>query len=247
MAPDSRGNTVRSSEPGCQDHFHKYVRMPLICSQVFLYALPYRTELSSSHYLLATMLHFFLSLLALTCLTYHAQAGIINEEPIAIRTSLHNSRVRDVAQDAGHSSVASRATAAEIENARQIVKDAIAKMTVLNKARTAHPRRNQYHLKPGTKFSKRSLDSSAPPLLDITRDMASAAALLAELDAETNTNLTAPLKKRAGKFWMEGLARKGTVPWGNDSGYKVILTKCSERYTNICQKGLSKCRDRPQG
>ncbi|KAL3441195.1 pectate lyase superfamily protein-domain-containing protein [Aspergillus insuetus] len=29
-------------------------------------------------------------------------------------------------------------------------------------------------------------------------------------------------KRAAGSFWMEGIRRQGTVPWGNDAGYKVF-------------------------
>ncbi len=107
--------------------------------------------------------------------------------------------------------------------ARQIVKNAIAKMTELNKARLAKPARNNFILRPGTKASKRD-DDTPPPLLEITDQIAQAAALLAELDPDPTVNSTlssAPPTKRAGSFWMEGIARKGTVPWGNDASYKV--------------------------
>ncbi|ORY15484.1 pectate lyase superfamily protein-domain-containing protein [Clohesyomyces aquaticus] len=112
----------------------------------------------------------------------------------------------------------------DIKAAQQIVKNAIANMTELNKARLAKPSRNNFSLKPGTKASKRDVEKP-PPLLEITDQIAQAAALLAELDADPKINSTAnavPLQKRAGTFWMEGIGRKGTVPWGNDASYKVL-------------------------
>ncbi|KAL4734222.1 pectate lyase superfamily protein-domain-containing protein [Aspergillus similis] len=113
------------------------------------------------------------------------------------------------------------ATSAEIKAARQIVSDAIAEMTKLNKARLARPSRNNYIMHPGTKISKRDndADASPPPLLNITDQIARAAALVAEIDAELASNATQKVK-RAGSFWMEGIDRKGTVPWGDDGSYK---------------------------
>ncbi|KAI0441992.1 pectate lyase superfamily protein-domain-containing protein [Xylaria telfairii] len=94
-------------------------------------------------------------------------------------------------------------------------------MTKLNKARLENPRRNNFGLKPGTKITKRA--DNSPQLLEITDEIARAAALVAELEAEPVANVTAdPLAKRAGTFWMEGLAHKGSVPWGNDASYKVF-------------------------
>jgi hypothetical protein len=109
----------------------------------------------------------------------------------------------------------------DIEAARRIVKDAIAKMTELNKARLAKPTRNNFRLKPGTKSRKRD-DEAPPPLLEITDEIARAAALVAEVDVDPSLNTTLPpVAKRAGTFWMESIAHKGTVPWGNDASYKV--------------------------
>ncbi|KAL3486958.1 pectate lyase superfamily protein-domain-containing protein [Aspergillus germanicus] len=123
---------------------------------------------------------------------------------------------------------AENATTSEITAARQIVRDAIAEMTARNKARLARPSRNNYGLQPGTKLLRRAdaedPSSSAPPpppLLNITDQIARAAALVAELDAEPVSAPNATRKaKRAGTFWMEGIERKRTVPWGDDSSYK---------------------------
>jgi hypothetical protein len=116
---------------------------------------------------------------------------------------------------------AHNASSSDIEAARQIVKDAIARMTTLNKARLAKPSRNNFKLKPGTKTSKRD-ETPPPPLLEITDQIARAAALVAELDVDPALNAT-HVAKRAGTFWMEGLQHKGTVPWGGDGTYKVRI------------------------
>ncbi|KAI0402848.1 pectate lyase superfamily protein-domain-containing protein [Xylaria palmicola] len=104
-------------------------------------------------------------------------------------------------------------------------------MTTLNKARLAKPSRNNFRLKPGTRAAKR-VNDPRPKLLEVTDEMARAAALLAELDADRISNATlptaAPAGKRAGPFWMEGIARRGTVPWGNDASYKVFRNVVSD-------------------
>ncbi|KAK3934568.1 glucan 1,3-beta-glucosidase [Diplogelasinospora grovesii] len=86
------------------------------------------------------------------------------------------------------------ATNADIEAARQIVKDAIAQASRLNKARLDNPAKNHYKLAPGTivggrtinRRSSSNVNSTAPPLLDITPEIAEAAALVAEADALAN-------------------------------------------------------------
>jgi hypothetical protein len=140
--------------------------------------------------------------------------------------------------------VASNATVTDIDNARIIIKNAIANMTVLNKARLAHPRRNQYHLKPQATIMSSSPEAP-PPLLNITSEIANAAALLAEVDNGAKANVTNSARVSAGTFWMEGLARKGTVPWGNDASYKACISpNCriavyySSLLTLVVRKGL---------
>ncbi|KAI0466139.1 glycoside hydrolase family 55 protein [Xylaria cf. heliscus] len=160
------------------------------------------------------------AVLLCACLTSHYLLG--SASPISAS-----------AQDAGRVSVTPRqpslssfvtaqnASSSDIEAAREIVKDAIAKMTELNKARLANPRRNNFQLKPGTKTAKR--DDNSPKLLEITDEISRAAALVAEIEASPVSNGTsAPIAKRAGTFWMENIAHKGTVPWGNDASYKVF-------------------------
>ncbi|KAI1452083.1 glycoside hydrolase family 55 protein [Annulohypoxylon moriforme] len=125
-----------------------------------------------------------------------------------------------------------RASAQDLENARSIVEDAITKSSKLNAARLANPLRNSYGLKPGTVIGASGVTaqglvgnttSTVPPLLEITDEIAEAAALLAESDAtEAAGNVTKRAVAASGTFWMEGLARKGTVPWGDDPDYKVF-------------------------
>lgn len=67
-----------------------------------------------------------------------------------------------------------------------------------------------------------------PPLLEITPEIAGAAALVAEADAldqmgnPMTTTDGGPVAPRAGTFWMETIARKATVPWGDDPHYKIF-------------------------
>ncbi|KZL70356.1 exo-beta-D-glucanase, partial [Colletotrichum tofieldiae] len=127
----------------------------------------------------------------------------------------------------------------DLERARSIVATAIAASAKLNKARLASPLRNQYRLKPGTVIGGTTVDerrrarrddSPPPPLLEITDEIAWAAALLAEAEAEVpEGGVRAPpsrnLTRRAavrGSYWMESIARKGAVPWGEDHSYAVF-------------------------
>ncbi|KAK3390748.1 pectate lyase superfamily protein-domain-containing protein [Podospora didyma] len=113
------------------------------------------------------------------------------------------------------------ASSGDIAAARQIVKNAIAKIPELNKARLAKLFCNNFSLKPGTKISQ-------------------AAALLAELDADPALNATSPIKKRASSFWMETISREGTVPWGNDTSYKDS-TQAIQRAVDDGKRCGAKC------
>ncbi|KAK0623773.1 pectate lyase superfamily protein-domain-containing protein, partial [Immersiella caudata] len=136
----------------------------------------------------------------------------------------------------GSAPLLAKATVADIERARKIVREAQEKARVLNRARFEHPRRNQYKLKPGTVINGKptvqrrneddvgDADGPPPPLLRLTEEMSAAAALVAEADAAAkfgNATSHGPIQKRAA-YWMEGLARKGTMPWGGDSKYQVF-------------------------
>ncbi|KAG2016773.1 hypothetical protein GB937_005974 [Aspergillus fischeri] len=118
---------------------------------------------------------------------------------------------------------AHNATSSEIATARQIVREAVAEMTKLNQARLARPSRNNYSMKPGTKLGKRDDVAAPPPLLNITDQIARAAALVAELEAGGSAGgKYIKLYRRAGTFWMEGIERKGAIPWGDNPDYKVF-------------------------
>ncbi|KAL4820991.1 pectate lyase superfamily protein-domain-containing protein [Aspergillus spinulosporus] len=114
------------------------------------------------------------------------------------------------------------ATEASIDEARIVVHDAIVRMTKLNKARLDNPIRDSYRSRPGTNITRSS--DEYPPLLEITKEIAHAAALVAEADmAASLANGTSILARQAaGTFWMQDITRQGTVPWGNDPTYKVF-------------------------
>ena len=134
---------------------------------------------------------------------------------------------------------AKNVTASEIAAATRIVEEALNRSAEYNKARWENMSRNQYRLKPGTIIEgMESVPDSALnkrsviPDFEVTPEIEAAAALLAEVEAsglsgnnETiakNRTSTGRIKiAAASSFWMESIARKGTVPWGNDPGYKV--------------------------
>ena len=71
-------------------------------------------------------------------------------------------------------------------------------------------------------------DDRPPPLLKVTEEMAAAAALVAEADAAASAgNDTFHMIQKRAAYWMEGLARKGSVPWGKDGSYKVGCSSLS--------------------
>ncbi|KAH9207216.1 pectate lyase superfamily protein-domain-containing protein [Leptodontidium sp. 2 PMI_412] len=120
-----------------------------------------------------------------------------------------------------------RATMQDVQAARAIVKKALAQSSRLNHARVAAPLRNRYQLKPGTlaggRVSTSDSNEAKLPLLVITDEIAAAAALVAEADAVSSSqNTTKRAAAAAGTYWMQSLARKGTVPWGNDPNYAVF-------------------------
>ncbi|KAL0934896.1 LysM domain-containing protein [Colletotrichum truncatum] len=142
-------------------------------------------------------------------------------------------------EDAGTAPLLRNATQTDLNKAVALVEAAINESARRNEARYANPARNVYRLKPGTVpggAGARLADPGSegppppPPLLEITPELAAAAALVAEaeaLQAELGTgNGTTPtrrrMRKRAGTFWMEHIARRGTVPLGDDPSYKVF-------------------------
>ena len=124
------------------------------------------------------------------------------------------------------------ASSAEISRARRIVEDAIEKAAERTKARWDHMERNHYRLRPGSIVARDDAGDAAiaPPRYFVTDDVAAAAALIAEVEA-ANDGVAAndehypaaarTLRERAGGFWMQNIARKGSMPWGGDSSYVV--------------------------
>lgn len=114
----------------------------------------------------------------------------------------------------------------ELDRARQIVRAAMEKSIRLNKARLANPRRNHYGAKPGppeANMRAKALQAREEKhqLLAITEEIVDAAALVSEADAmDIGGNLTRR-DTAAGGYWMGQISREGTVPWGDDPGYKV--------------------------
>lgn len=134
-------------------------------------------------------------------------------------------------------------TTASVAAAKRIVEEAQNRSAEYNQARWKNMSRNQYRLKPGTivggtgAVPKPALRKRSPlPDFVITSEIEAAAALLTEFEASgmsinnqtgTDRNSTDRMMvasaAAAGSFWMESIARKGTVPWGNDPSYKVLV------------------------
>lgn len=125
------------------------------------------------------------------------------------------------------------ATSAELERATRLVEDALLRSAKLNAARLASPARNSHRFNPGTMLRGAPReDEETPPLLDITEEIATAAALVSEADAAGSClagnqsyvqHAWRPVQTTAsGTFWMEHIDRRGTVPFGNDPDYKIF-------------------------
>jgi hypothetical protein len=121
----------------------------------------------------------------------------------------------------------------DIKDARRIVDAAVILSSRINAARLANPLRKAYAHFPNSGLP-RSIDkryfaanrTKAESRLHISNEVALAAALVAEADSvemvRKNMTRRAVTVTHSGSFWMGNIARKGTVPWGNDSGYKVF-------------------------
>ncbi|KAK1959917.1 pectin lyase-like protein [Colletotrichum sublineola] len=136
--------------------------------------------------------------------------------------SVHQTR-----QEPKEGSGANQPATSHIMRARRIVQDAITQSSKLNAARFAKPRRNTYVRKTQVtatagRFTMANSTTSSPPLLRITDEIADVAALVAEADASGQIGNLTRRAAGSGTFWMGNIARKGTVPWGEDSGYKVF-------------------------
>lgn len=117
-------------------------------------------------------------------------------------------------------------TSPALTAARELVKNARAEAAKRNAARVANPLRNKYLYGRGNSNGRRGesatleTTTAPPPLLVITDEIAAAAALVAEADVKTNANVTRRAATAGkGTFWMQDIARKGTVPWGDDPKY----------------------------
>ena len=120
-------------------------------------------------------------------------------------------------------------TSSALAAARELVKKARAEAAERNAARVTKPLRNKYlYGRRGSSSNGRRrgesapLDTTAAPpsLLVITDEIAAAAALVAEADVKPNANVTRRSAAASkGSFWMQDIARKGTVPWGDDPNY----------------------------
>jgi len=175
---------------------------------------------------------------------YHQWLSILTWSPLALAAvtpwqheNYPNSQPAFAPQPVAPRLLASTSKA-DIFAAEDVIKKAIAEMTKRNKARLAHPARTPFALqRDGGRVSRRDAAAAdpPPPLLKITTEIARAAALLAERDAAAgfydeadshesrNSSIESKsgVVKRDGTFWMESIARKGSVPWGNDGSYKA--------------------------
>ncbi len=125
-----------------------------------------------------------------------------------------------------------RAGVSDIEKARAIVEAALEQAAEHNAARLAHPMRNKYTLSPKTSnLGKRDIpeeDVPPPPLFNITSEIRNAAALMAEVDAQSKAgNSSSPRMAAAaepGRWWMGNMQHSGGWPWGkNKDGFKVSV------------------------
>ncbi|KAI1872594.1 hypothetical protein JX265_005474 [Neoarthrinium moseri] len=158
----------------------------------------------------------------LTFLTLCAQSSAIPFDKLspthASSSELHTHLVRSESSSNESTPLLKSASSSDIEQARQIVKDAIAQASVLNKARLDNPVKTPH----GRGASLKVRRDEIPHLLNVTDDIAAAAALVAEADAELQANTTKRAVHARGTYWMGDIARKGSVPWGSDSSYKVF-------------------------
>lgn len=80
----------------------------------------------------------------------------------------------------------------------------------INKLRLAKSLRNTYGLKSGGAANV-TVNQGVKPLLEITNEIANAAALVAE-SSGASRNVTKRAVASAGTYWMGSIDRRGTVP-----------------------------------
>jgi hypothetical protein len=118
-----------------------------------------------------------------------------------------------------------------LQSATNMLDEALDEIEARNRARMNHPRRNQYRVKypPGEASKPETGPEEPPSLFPVSDELAAAAAMVAEADARarmgTAANATS-LETRetaAEAFWMQGLKRQGSWPWGgNAPDFKVF-------------------------
>ncbi|KAL0932540.1 LysM domain-containing protein [Colletotrichum truncatum] len=150
------------------------------------------------------------------------------------------------------------ASSGDLERARDIVATAIAASAKLNKARLTSPLRNQYKLKPGAVIGKTTVDkrrrarrddSRPPPLLEISEEIAWAAALLAEAEARVpGRSVVAPSRnftRRAtarGSYWMDFIALfRNVLDYGATGNGLTDDTAAIKRAMNDGRRCGEKC------
>jgi len=113
-----------------------------------------------------------------------------------------------------------RATSDDLADAKEIVANATAEAGRINMLRLAKPLRNTYGLKSGG-AANATVNEDVKPLLEITDEIANAAALVAE-SSGASRNVTKRAVAGKGTYWMGSINRRGTVPWGDDPDYVVF-------------------------
>jgi hypothetical protein len=209
-----------------------------------------------------------LPILLLYWLTCGVLAGVHDEtvaiQPRSVRAHHSNGITLEVRDEDDDSDIEkpprlANATQADIDRARAIINAAMKELAARNKARIDHPLRNNYQLRPGSGKRKRNDPipvDDAPPLFNVTEDIAAAAALLAEAEAyeevKKNSTLRRQVKLRRrqnweGAYWMEGRKKLGSWPFGNNpSNFTVFrdVTKYGAKgdgvtvsYPDWCENG----------
>ncbi len=148
----------------------------------------------------------------------------ISKASRSVASEPSKSEMSGVPQTPGPAAFRKNESTAELQKARLLVEAAISKSVELDMARYAEPARNPYGQVSTTGSNRKRqiiVTETVPPLLNITDEIAEAAALVSEADARHLTSNLTARSVGAGSFWMGGIARKGIVPWGGDSSYEV--------------------------
>lgn len=119
----------------------------------------------------------------------------------------------------------SRATDDQVVKARVLVAQAIKNVSKYNKERLANPARNQYTYYKASENGKGLLSNDRTPgPFIVSKDVAAAAALVAEADAYTSAKSQVPVKRNNTSGWWlgQGGHSGGRWPFGNNTAdFKV--------------------------